>query len=417
MTQQQRWARLLVLAAKTLLPILVLGAGAATVTWMMQTASQAERTERTRQARLVEVVTAQAGSQRIDVQAQGTVRPARETVVRPQVTGELIEVNDSLEPGERLARDELMVRIEPRDFELAVQMAQSDLDEAKAELLVEQGNQAVAEREYELLDQDLSEQERALVLRQPQLATARARVSRAEAALGDAELDLERTRITAPFDALVVEESVDIGTRLTSTQSEIATLIGTDRFWVELSVPQSDLAWIELPTGDAPGARTVLRQPRAWGEDVTRQGRVLRLLSDVSERGRMARLLVAVDDPLALEPDNHGKPRLIVGQYLQAEIKGKTITDAIALDRELLRQGDRVWVMNDDNRLEIRPVEIAHRGRSQVIITAGLGEGERVVATDIAAAAEGMALRLEEQSDPDAGSGAVSAADGGGPRS
>jgi len=417
MTRQQRLARALSLAAKTLLPLLVLGAAAATVSWMMQTASRAERTERPRQARLVEVVTAQAGSQRIDVQAQGTVRAARQTVVRPQVTGELVEVNESLEPGGHVARGELLVRIEPRDFELAVQMARSDLEQAEAELMIEQGNQAVAEREYELLDQELSEQERALVLRRPQLATARARLSQAQAELDDAELDLERTRISAPFDALVMEESVDIGTRLNSTQSEIATLIGTDRFWVELSVPQSDLRWIELPDGNAPGARVILRQPRAWGEGVTREGRVLRLLSDVSERGRMARLLVAVEDPLALEPDKRGKPRLIVGQYLQAEISGRTIPNAIALDRGLLRQDDRVWVMNDDNRLEIRSVDVARRGYGRVIITDGLREGERVVATDIAAAAEGMALRLEDGSEPDSDSDALSATNGDAPRS
>jgi len=417
MTRQRALTRVLGVAVTILLPALVLGAGAVTVAWMMQTTPRAERTEKPRQARLVQVVAAQAGPQRIDVPAQGTVRAARETVVRPQVTGELVAVNENLEPGGYVARGELLVRIEPRDFELAVQMARSDLAEAEAGLAIEQGNQAVAEREYELLDQNLSAQEHALVLREPQLATARARVSRAQAELDDAKLDLERTRITAPFDALVVEESVDIGTRLTSTQSEIATLIGTDRFWVELFVPQSELRWIELPADGAPGARAVLRQPRAWGETVTREGRVVRLFSDVSESGRMARLLLAVDDPLALEPDNRGKPRLIIGQYLQAQIKGRLLRDAVALDRGLLRQGDRVWVMNEDNRLEIRPVEIAHRGRDEVVITGGLAAGERVVATDLGAAAQGMALRLDEADDSDAGSGAISATDGAEPPS
>lgn len=387
--------RALAFGAKAVIPLLVLAAGAALVFWMMQTAPKAERTQRPRQARLVEVVPVERQDRQVIVRAQGTVRPAREVVIRPQVDGEVIAVSEKLEPGGRFERGEQLVEIDPRDFELAVQIARSDLDRAEADLAIEMGNQKVAEREYELLGKELSDQEKALVLREPQLATARAAVARAEAELADALLDLERTRVTAPFDALVVTESADVGTKFTSTQAEIATLIGTDTFWVELAVPQDDLKWIRLPYGDRPGARVSLRQPKVWNAGATREGRVVRLLSDLSQQGRMARLLVAVDDPLALEPDNRDKPRLIVGQYLQAEIVGRVVENAVALDRRFLRQGDRVWVMNSESRLEVRPVSIAHRGAERVVVTAGIESGERIVATDIATASEGMPLRLD----------------------
>lgn len=388
--------RALVYVMKALMPIVVLVLAAGIFLWMRETAPQAERAQRERLARLVEVVEAERKPQQVLLRSQGTVRAAREVVVRPQVTGEVIEVGTKLEPGSLLREGDLVLRIEPRDFELEVQSARSALERAQAELTIETGNQRVAEREYELLDRDLSEEERALVLRRPQLAMARADVERAKSDLEDALLDLERTEIRAPFDALVVTEEVDPGTRITSTAQEVARLIGTDRFWIELSVPQSDLRWLDLPAEDGPGSPVVLSQPSVWEPGDTREGHVLRLLSDLSEQGRMAQLLVEVDDPLALESANAGKPRLLVGQYLLAEISGRDIPDAVEIDREWLRPDDTVWLANADNELEIVPVDVAWRGLERVIVRDGIPDGALIVTTNMATVTNGMPLRLSE---------------------
>lgn len=388
--------RVFVYVMKALMPLLVLLAAAAMFMWMRETSPQAERTQRVRLARLVEVTLAERGPQQVVLRSQGTVRAAREVEVRPQVTGEVIEVGEKLEPGSLLREGDLVLRIEPRDFELVVQSTRSALERAQAELTVEVGNQRVAEREYELLDRDLSEEERALVLRRPQLAMARADVERAQADLEDALLDLERTEIRAPFDALVVTEEVDPGTRITTTTQAVARLIGADRFWLELSVPQSDLRWLDLPAEGAAGSPVVLRQPSVWAPGDVREGRVLRLLSGLSAEGRMARLLIEVTDPLTLEPGNAGKPRLLIGQYLLAEIRGKDIPDAVEIDRELLRAGDTVWLANADNELEIVPVDVAYRGLEHVIVTDGIPDGARIVTTNMATVTHGMPLRLSE---------------------
>ena len=311
------------------------------------------------------------------------------------VDGEVVEVSTQLVPGGYFQAGKRMLRIDASDYQLAVQQRESDLARARAELAMEQGNQAVARRENEILGEVLTNQQSSLVLRKPQLAMARASVTAAQAALDDAHLALSRTIIMAPFDALVLSESVDLGTRLTS-QSEIATLVGTDVYWVELSVPGSQLKWITLPgVDDDRGAAVRLYQDAVWGPGQYRSGRVIRLLGEVGDAGRMARMLVAVDDPLAIKAENAGTPRLLIGAYLRAEITGRTLPAAVALKREWLRDSDHVWIMGADDQLEIRPLQIAYRGSDEVFVTAGLDDGERIVTSGIAAVAAGMPLRVD----------------------
>jgi len=362
---------------------------------MMKSAPRAERTPRPQLARLVETVTVSFGDQQVSIPAMGTVQPAQQVTLRPQVDGEVVEISPQLVPGGYFEAGKRLLRIDAADYRLAVQQRESDLARARAELAIEQGNQAIARRENEILGEVLTDQESSLVLRQPQLAMARASVAAAKAALDDAHLALSRTIIMAPFDALVMSESVDLGTRLTS-QSEIATLVGTDVYRVELSVPGSQLKWITLPGIDnSEGATVTLYQDAVWGPGQYRSGRVIRLLGEVGDAGRMARVLVAVDDPLAIRAENAGAPRLLIGAYLRAEITGRTLPGALALEREWLRDGDRVWIMNAADQLEIRDVEIAYRSGDAVFVTGGVADGERIVRTKIAAVAAGMPLRVD----------------------
>lgn len=394
--------RALTFFLKALLPVIILGAGAGGVYAMIKTAPQPQKAAHNRRARLVTVVEAERVAHRLQVQAQGRVRPAREVTLNPQVAGEIIELSPALEPGGHFEAGELIVRIESTDYELAARMRQAELTQMEAQRVLEQASQDVARREYEVLGETLAEEEKALVLREPQLTAASAEVAAKRAMLEDASLDVQRTRITAPFDAQVVEKYVDLGTRLT-TQSPVVRLVGTDTYWVELSVQQGDLRWVEFPTGDRPGSTVILRQPKVWGPDAYREGKVIRLLPELTSEGSMARVLVAVEDPLCLSAENADKPKLLVGQYLSGEIDGATLEDIVVVDRSLLRNGDHVWVMNSDNKLEIRPIAVAYRGLDAVLVDGGIDDGERIVSTDIATVAEGMDLRLEENGGANSG--------------
>jgi len=396
--------RLLLVVLQGVLPIAVLAGAGAGVYALMSSEPATERAqERTEPARLVETVAVERADRTAVVQAWGQVIPANEVQVAPRVGGEIVAVADALEPGGRVRKGQVLARVDDSDYQVALRQARSELSKAKAALRIEQGNQKVAETEAELLDQELSEQERDLVLRQPQLQQARADVEAAQAAVEDAQLDLRRTDVRAPFDAVVQSVSIDIGSQV-AAGTTIAQLIATNRYFVELAVPAAKLRWIQARQ-DATGAgsRVELANPSVWGEGRTRTGEVVRVRPDLSEQGRMARVLVEVTDPLDREPP------MLVGSYLRGRIQGARLNQVVALDRAFLREDDSVWVMTPADRLEIRAVEIAYRGPERVYVSVGLGSGDRVVTSEIATPTNGMKLRTRG----DSGRPADDADDGG----
>ena len=287
-----------------------------------------------------------------------------------------------------------MLRIDEADYQLSLRKQQAAVSEAQAALQEELGQQAVAKREYELLDRKLADADKALVLRQPQLASARATLESARADRDQADLDLARTRVTAPFDGMVLSRNVDLGTRVT-TSTALLTLINVDTFWVEVSVPVADLARIAIPTEDGDTGAQVELQQTGWDAAQKRHGRVLRLIPELDSASRTARLLIEVDDPLALRDENAGLPPIMVNDYLRVRIAGESIPDVVTLPRKLLRDGDTVWVMSADNTLEIRPVEVIHKAGEHVLIKAGIDRDDRIITVDLSTPVAGTPLRLQ----------------------
>jgi RND family efflux transporter MFP subunit len=389
----RRWLTILV---RTGLPLLVLAVGAAVAGRLIATAPKAERQPPPRQARLVEVQTVRFDTHRTVVPAMGTVQPTREVALQPRVSGQIVAVSEEFVPGGSFEEGQMLVRIDPTDFELAIRQRESEVAQAQTELALELGHQTVAQREFELLGETVREEDRALVLRQPHLERVRARLHAAQAALEQAKLDLERTTVRAPFNALVRSREVNVGMQVTASTT-LATLTGTDAYWIEVTVPVDQLQWIEIPaTGGGNGAAARVYNEAAWGAQLWREGRVIRLLSDLEKEGRMARLLVEVEDPLARESAHAGLPKLLLGEYVRVEIEGRELDRVAAVDRRLVREGNRVWVMNERDELEIRAVEIVFRGRDHLLVGNGLRDGERIVTTDLAAPVEGMPLRVRE---------------------
>lgn len=389
------------LAFGVILPLGILGAGAYGVKYLMDTAPTASRDNGVKeepQARLVKAVRLESSRQQIVVETMGLVTPARRLQLQPQVDGKIVDLHPNLEEGGFIEKGEVVARLEPEDYELAIRQARAQVAQMESALRLEMGQQEIAREEFELLGEEIPQGQTSLVLREPQLEAAKADVERAKALLRAAELDLERATVRAPFNSLVESENAEIGA-LTGRNSTIAELVGTDRFWVELSVPLDNLRWIELPGPGGEGGSVVrLYDEAAWGRNSFREGRVIRYAAAVDEESRMARLLVGVDDPLALEPDNGDKPPLLLGSYVTGMIYGAELPRTVALARAHLRENDTVWVMNKEGRLEIRTVDILWRGRTEVFLEAGLEHGEWIVTSNLSAPVEGMRLRTDGDS-------------------
>ncbi len=385
--------------------VLVLLAAAGLAWYLLSSSGGVGRhAETSRAPRLVEIETARAGTHRPSVTAWGTVSPARAISLTPRVGGRVSFVSDTLEPGSVIEAGQEIVRVDSEDFELAVEQARGSVIQARAELALEQGQQAVAKREFELLGGMVDEVQKGLILRQPQLNAARAVLSSAEAELAEAQLALERTRITTPFDALVLSRSVAPGQEV-GTGTVLAELAGIYTWWVELAVPVDSLRWLTLPEGEAPGSSVRLYYDGVWPEGSYREGRLIRLLGQVEENGRMARVLVAVDSPLSPKRNGTITGRLLLGAFMRAEIPGRPLQDSVALKPAWLRADNTVWLMDENDQLRIRKVVVAYRDNERVLVTEGINAGDRIVTSRMSIISEGMPLRVQEVKTPDAASG------------
>lgn len=377
------------------LVILVLGGA---LVWLVfrtePTATRGPDTAR-ETAMLVDVTTAEKGDYRPSITAMGQVRAARELTLRPRVGGQIVERAPEFTPGGMVEKGDMLVRIDPADYEATLQQRRSELRQARSDLDIEQGRQNVAEQEFELLGEELEGTNKALVLRQPQLEQARAQVESAEAALKQAQLDLDRTHVTAPFNARVLSRDISLGTQV-STGEALGRLVGVNEYWVEATVPQSELPWLrfEERSGEA-GAPVTIRNNSAWPQGQHRQGRLQRLVGELNEDTRLARVLITVQDPLALDTDAPDKPPLLIGSFLNTAIEGREITDVVRLDRNHIRRNDTVWVM-EDGSLSIRDADIAFRDADYAYVSNGVEDGEAVVTSDLATVVDGADLRTEE---------------------
>jgi RND family efflux transporter MFP subunit len=380
-----------------ILPLLVVVMGLVVVLILMETGPQAQRKERPRNARLVDVEVVRRSDQPIVVDAMGTVVPSRVVDLKPRVSGEIMAIADEFVPGGRFLAGETLVRIDPTDYALLVRQRKSDVAKTQSAYQLETAQTSVAEREFELLGETIAEDERDLVLRKPQLESARAAYEAAEAVLEDARLDQERTRVTAPFNGVLQNRQVNVGTQVTPTTS-LGTLVGTDEYWIDVSVPVDQLQWLQIP-GSKRGVGSMVRiyNEAAWGREVFRTGHVIRLAPAVEAEGRMARLLVAVDDPLGTEESVKSLPSMLLGTYVRVEITGIALDQALVVRRTSLHDGDIIWIMNEADQLEIRPARVVFRGRDEVLVEQTVRLGERVVTTDLGAPVAGMPLRVNEE--------------------
>ena len=394
---------------KVMLPLLIIALGVGFAVRMVKTRPKAKRAQPLATAMLVDVISVRATNHQVVVQATGSVVPERTVLPQPEISGVIRTEAVGFEVGRRFKKGERIVQLDDRDLRLAIKQRKAAVTTAQFELTLEQGRAHVAKQEWTLLSGKVKTTSagRALALRQPQRVAANARIAQAQAALEQARLNLTRTDVVAPFDCVVRDKRATLG-QVVSPAAPIASLVGTDRFFVNVSVPVARLAAIAIPglNGDVGADVTVTQQA---GVSAARKGKVVRLLTDLDPDGRMARLVVAVDRPLDAPTATEVSPRpietgdakaatawlpLLIGAYVHAEITAKSLSNVVAVPRLALHEGDRVWVAKD-GKLDIRAVHIVWRERDRVLVDSGLADGEQLVVSPIPSPQPGMGLRLK----------------------
>lgn len=385
--------------------VAILAVGAGVTVLIFRTEPTAQREGATKQtAMLVDVTSVERGTFRPTIRAMGTVVAARDVTLAARVDGQVLAIAETFTPGGFVREGELLVRLDPADHETALRQRRSELQQARADLAIEEGRRDVAIKDYELLGRELPADQRDLVLRGPQIESTRARVEHARAAVRQAELHLERTQVRAPFDAHVLRRDVDVGSQVDPGEP-LARLVGLDEYWVEATVPLSELRWLSFRADDGAGSRVIVRSPTAWGAEAHRVGRLDRLVGALEDGTRMARVIVSVPDPLARTGDD--APVLMIGAFVEVSMKGEPLEDVVRVDRDLVRKDDTVWVM-EDGMLRIRDITITLRDAQAAYVSSGLDGDERIVTTSLATVRDGAELRLsgsaasEEASDAEA---------------
>lgn len=350
---------------------------------------------------LVEVEAARSIREPIEVTADGVAVASRQLVVQAQVSGRLDSIHESLVVGGLIDAGERIATIEADDYRIAVDEARASVAQAGAQLEIERGRQRVAEREWEIFSESAPDSaDSALATREPQVRSAEIQVEIAEARLARARLNRSRTSIEAPFSGLVLRENAELG-QLVTAQYQLATIVGTDEFWVEVSVPVDALASIRIPGINAVDGSPVTVLQRSPSGTIERDGRVVRLLGEMSQVGRMARLIVSVEDPLDLQrPLDQRRIPLLLGSYVTVVLEGATLEDVIEVPRTALHDGTNVYVAVD-GELSIRQVDIAWRRADSVYVREGIRPGERYVTSPIPIAVDGMKIRVAGDEPPE----------------
>ncbi len=380
-----------------LLSLVVLAAGLAAIVILIMFRKPPERSEQEVLAPLVQVRELTAGDVRMVVQGYGTVQPKVEVEIIPEVAGRVVFVHSELKAGGIIRANEKIVQIDPRDYELAVRQAEAAVAEAQVGLDTEIAEADVARREWRRLHPE-TEPDSPLVLREPQIRRARAALESAKAQLAIAELRLERTIISLPFDVLVAGETVDLGQYIGVGQ-RLATAYGIDAFEIEVPLEDDDLAWFDAfqsPRALAGGMDTLqvpaeVRAEFAGGRHVW-PGHVTRTTGQVDLTSRMVPVVVEVQRPL---DTSDGRPPLLPGAFVEVAIAGKTLSDAVAVPREAIQGPDRIWLI-EDGKLAIRSLEIVRRDEEYAYVTSGLSGGDLIITSALDAPVEGMAVRTSD---------------------
>ena len=318
----------------------------------------------------------------------GTVMPDRQIMLKSKVFGEVISISSKFVQGGVMKKGDTLLRLDDSDYRIEIQKAQSSLDTALSYLAIEKGSQLIAKEELKLMNEASQDMVQAtdLALRKPQLIQVKAAIASARADLKKAHLNLSRTKVIVPFNALVIEKHVSSGS-LVTVNGILATLVDVDTYRVEAQVPPDRLAAVMI--NETTGSEAIIHSQYS---NQTWQGKVVRTTGKMTEKSRLAGVIILVPDPLGLKYQGN-KPQLLLDDHVDVRIMGEILKNVFSLPRSILRDGNTVWIYSS-GVLEIKEVSLAWKEDNKVYVKSGINSGDQVITSDLPAPVKGMALQL-----------------------
>jgi RND family efflux transporter MFP subunit len=373
---------------KALYPLLVLALGFGVALLLALNKPQQEVVSYERQPVSVRVTRVQSGAEHLTINSQGTVQPRSESALIPEVSGRVVWISPDLVDGGTFADNEVLLRIDDADYRTALQRSEAMLERAQVE---HEYAQDELKRVESLNKQKLTSQSQLDAARRT-FRVAEANLIESRAAREQAQRDLARTELRAPFDGLVRDERVDLG-QFISRGAEIGTIYASDYVEVRLPMAADQLEFLSVPVyvrGEIPEE---LRPPVSVAADFGKvrliwEGELVRTEAEVDERSRMvygvARLRMENDQDIVMIP---------VGLFVQAQIRGRAVDQVMRLPRSAVRDSNQVLVVDENNQLRFRQVSILRLEHDEVLIDDGLADGELVIISPMQTVVDGMLVR------------------------
>lgn len=368
---------------------MVIAIGIAILKVMLATAPEAERREKEKAIPVVEVIALQITDFPITIKSYGTVAPSTQTTVVAEVSGKIISRAKHFRDGEYFKKRDLFFKIDPRDYQSAVTIAESELARQQVKLQQEKALAEQALIDWKELGGDSEPND--LALRKPQFASAKADIASAEAKLKQAQTNLERTQIRAPYDGRFLDTMVDVGQYLTPA-TPVAKIYATDYVEIKLPLSEEQLGFLSLAEQYAgekrsSGPGVIIRKgAHRW------TGEIVRSAGAIDSQSRQQFVIAKVDSPYARSES--GRPPLKIGLFVNAEIEGKSLKNVIVIPRAALRDDDSVLVV-DDGKLSRREISIEWRTEDSIIVGSGLKVDEPLIISPISYAAEGSPVKIQ----------------------
>lgn len=369
----------------------IVSAGVGLAVLLVKTGPEAAKAETVEAITGVEIIEVAIEEVPVLLTTQGSVEADRVTVLSSEVGGRVIEVAPGFDAGRYFAADELLLRIDPADYQAAVAAAEATVAAAGEQLALEQARAVQGRRDWERLGRGGEPDE--LVLRVPQLERARSSLASAEAALERARRDLERTELRAPYACRVRRKNVDLGA-VVAPGSVLGEVTSSDDLEVRLPLSLKDYGFLETDASGRPAGEVSLRA-EVGGDWIEWRGRIVRSENEV-DRKTLSIYVVAEIGPNESAPAGFKLPP--VGLFVRAAVAGRSLERVVALPRSAIRERERetgrVFVVEPGDVLGIREVRIRRSDRETAFIDQGLKAGERVVMTKIDAPIVGMKLEV-----------------------
>lgn len=379
---------------KIAVPLLIVVLAVIAAVGLSKARKPPEKVSEAKAALLVEVQPVTRQDVVYQIESQGAVTPKTETSLVSEVNGRIVRVADDFVEGGFFKAGDVLVQVEPADYQTSVKAAEAALANAQAALEEEKARVKVAEEDWRSFQAGTAPQ---LGLRRPQLASALAKVRSAEADLDRAKRDLGRTEIRAPYAGMVKSRTVDLG-QFVSRGTSIGMIYGTDVAEVRLPLTDNDLAYLELPkpnqTGNKPAVMleaVVAGQTLAWSAELARTEGVL------DERSRVIYAVAEIKDPYQL--NNSSAEPLRFGRFVQAKIIGRTASQVVVVPRHLLRPSDQLLVVDQANQLQFRQVKIDRADEKLAFILDGFMAGDQILQSPVTNPMPGLVVRVKGTED------------------